>query len=581
MRVAQSVDRNNVKMRVFDLDGVPVDEKDLKSWAKTLAGEVVEEDEGEVLFEINAGVDPSLPIAPNIDYQYEEMTDEQREVFKALEEEVLEYEELEDDFVALASGNKPVLTKPVVLAPVSNLKTEDPIRGMTLAEVSKVIDQDIKQVSGSQLSAQEFKAIIAGDKKALGIDSGAQKSVKTEDPESAPKGVLKLGKALKKAEKQQQKAEKAAEEETLQEDKPTSKQVQFAPNDIGLEDFDLMGIGHKRARKGESYEEETVQVLPGGGKLIFRKLKKTTQTSEQESTTDKAKEQAQAPKTAKPTPQTEQEAEEEWSDYDDSYDSQEDQVEGEEVSEDELGLDDYETDDAPHEQLPYKINEKHSIRSKSDDANKEYSESEGEDLPLTNDQLKQLYKDYKDNKARANKKSHQKDQQEAEEEEEEEEVVKVEPYDFKSDKLAQACQYEDTGKPQITDIDFTGESKPTGHCAPAPSGSTKHTNYFYMQVVNDNDDVKPLPPKPKKQKIDKTQHKIDSKVPERKRNETKEEKAERKRLAKEIKEAKRERNREFKDQFKRMKNEYTKQQNKAKEADPLTGVSKHVISGDN
>lgn len=46
-------------------------------------------------------------LKPDIDYKLEEMTKEQREVFEALQaDEEGIYEELEDDFVALANGGE-------------------------------------------------------------------------------------------------------------------------------------------------------------------------------------------------------------------------------------------------------------------------------------------------------------------------------------------------------------------------------------------------------------------------------------------------------------------------------------------
>ena len=45
---------------------------------------------------------PKVAPKPDIDYEPEEMTEEQKEVFESLQNDELAYEELEDDFIKMA-----------------------------------------------------------------------------------------------------------------------------------------------------------------------------------------------------------------------------------------------------------------------------------------------------------------------------------------------------------------------------------------------------------------------------------------------------------------------------------------------
>lgn len=550
---------SNVKMRLMDIDGIIIADKDKDNLRNRLVPEE-EEAEGEVVFEINTGVDPSIPIAPNVDYEYEEMTPEQREVFEAMQHADEGYEELEDDFVRMATGGESILTETPALT--------------TIQDIQNAMNNDIKQVKGSLLSHDEFKKIIEQDRKALGLPP---KSTDTKD-QNKPKTVLKKPAPKAKMEEIPPSAD-LAEEEELPEEKNKQKQVQFAPTEVdmsvGLGGMEMFGIGPQKMKKGEVVTDEKMQILPGGGRLILRTVQKSAGKKDEKSDTQTDEPASKRPKAKDQDPHDDDDDDEEaWEDDADMSD-EEGEVYEEEVFDDENFSDEGYDEDI--EDLPYVVDPNRSHISKSDGEGKEYSESDDES-PMTNDQLRQLYKEYKENKAKQAQGGKQKMAPPPPEKEEEEEEVECTPWDYHNDKLAQAQAYEEVGKVVIDDDYYIGKPKPDGgSCAQAPAGNKKHTNYFCMEVVKDNDDVKPVPPKPKKQKIDKTAHKIDSQVPARKREETKEEKAERKKMAKEIKDAKRDRNREFKTEFKKMKNDLVKQRNRTKLADPLQGISKHVI----
>lgn len=535
LRVAQAVS-GAVKMRLMDLDGVSLAETEADLRTKLIPAD--EDVEGEVLFEINAGVDPDLPIAPNVDYEYEEMTPEQREVFEAMQEEELEYEELEDDFVALASGGE-LLVKGAAAEP-------------TAEDVKGVLDKDIKAVKGSLISDTDFRKILSEDRKALGLPDK-----QPEAPAKASKGVLR-----KKKE-----AELAEAEDELTEDKKRPKQVQFEDTEMPLDaapmsGLELMGFGHKKPNKNETVKDEKMKVLPGGGKLILRTVQKQSEAAASRKDSDgKAPHPTQPPK------------EGELADYNSE---DEGDVYEEEVFDDPNYSDDGQGE-ADLEDMPYRVDSDRSHITKSDDEQKDFSVSDDE-APMTTDQLKQLYKEYKEDKERMAKEKGGPVGRPAGKPEAE---VVATPWDYTQDKLAQAQAYDDGSKAVINDAEFLKKTpKADKECADAPGGRKKPTNYFYMEVVDDNDQVKPMQPKPRREKTEQNAHRIPTQVPSRRKDETPEEKAERKKQAKEIKDSIRQRNREFKDEFKRMKKDYLRQQNRVKETDPLQGVSRHTLKAD-
>ena len=59
-----------MKTKQLDFEGVQISQKQQKNKREIFE----DEEDGEIIFEINVGVDPSLPIAPNVDYEFEEMT---------------------------------------------------------------------------------------------------------------------------------------------------------------------------------------------------------------------------------------------------------------------------------------------------------------------------------------------------------------------------------------------------------------------------------------------------------------------------------------------------------------------------
>ena len=89
-----------VHMRMFDEEGLPYDPE-----RKIREIQEAEEDQGEIVFQLHVGVKPGTKVKRNLDFEEWEMTEDQREVFEALEcEEEGLYDELEDDFVINANA---------------------------------------------------------------------------------------------------------------------------------------------------------------------------------------------------------------------------------------------------------------------------------------------------------------------------------------------------------------------------------------------------------------------------------------------------------------------------------------------
>lgn len=66
---------------------------------------------GEIVFEINTAVNNEYELKPNIDYEYNEMNDEQKEVYKAMIDDGEGYEELDDNFVLIANDGQVPMVK--------------------------------------------------------------------------------------------------------------------------------------------------------------------------------------------------------------------------------------------------------------------------------------------------------------------------------------------------------------------------------------------------------------------------------------------------------------------------------------
>ena len=141
-----------------------------------------------------------------------------------------------------------------------------------------------------------------------------------------------------------------------------------------------------------------------------------------------------------------------------------------------------------------------------------------------------MYKDYKANKARLENEKLKKNGDDSESENE----SKRTPWDVKNDALAQKMCL-DEGEVNIEELKTSKTDTKT--CEAAPIGNAKPTNFYCMEVVNDNDKVKPFPKKERKPKVIPIDHKIDVRVSPKKKQETKEEKKLRKQKAKEIKHA--------------------------------------------
>lgn len=223
----------------LDLDGLtPQQQKQAK-----LRADLAKQD-GDIVYEIFTDVNPEYKIRPNVDFNFKEMTSEQREIYDALKEVDDEaYEDLEDDFVLMANeGIVPMRKK---------------------EEVAKEIVKatEVEEIKGDQIEAQSFMDIIRQDAKLLGVTT-VHNPIIDEDDEYDNEHLDKdLNHHYDDA------------EEMIKEVKEPRRIDQTTTNDAPADILELMVL-NKTVKKGMEVVEQTIETIPGGGKLIFRKVKK-------------------------------------------------------------------------------------------------------------------------------------------------------------------------------------------------------------------------------------------------------------------------------------------------------------------
>lgn len=470
---------DGVKLRELDVFGLPVD-KSSKLYKHLKEREKYADEDGEIVFELNVGVDPTIPIAPNVDYEFKEMTDEQREVYLALNDEA-EYEELEEDFVIQANdGDVPLKRK-------EERPDHDAIpQWKNEEDVSEFLESEVREVKGNQISHKDFMDIIRGDAKELNIDLGKTKGTSQIKKEEPAQGIV------------------AETREQL---------IQHLKQEIPVEQLLKMDINelkaiHKRPKKGEIVIDQKVETAQGGGKIIFRKIVKV----------DAEKEQAK--KVSYNDYHEDEEdihdirEEEDDSDCDDSlagsvdiedlkaYQRELDQNASQQIqsSDDDLNTEEenYPIDDFDEKDMYYVIDE-HKPQNvapiKTEEDN--YSISD-DDTGLNNDELKALYKDYIDRKRAMQYNKNQsinpnkvKNAYEPQDEEEDEHI-EIAEYDYKTDFAAQRVMVEDDIKDEEIDADYRKACEPRlqASCPTAPQEHIKHQNFYCMKVVAEDLEVK-------------------------------------------------------------------------------------------
>ena len=192
--------------------------------------------EGEIVYEIFTDVNPEFRIRPNVDFDVNEMTPEQREIYDAFNEINDDaYEELEDDFVMIANeGVMPMRKKEEIVK-----------------DIIKATEVD--DVKGDQIEVQSFMDIIRKDAELLGIKDD-NKDVIEDDYESSDDQCDEDEEQIRET------------KEGLSTDGNNDEEI---PKDI----LELM-ILNKAVKKGMEVVEQRVETVAGGGKLIFRKVKK-------------------------------------------------------------------------------------------------------------------------------------------------------------------------------------------------------------------------------------------------------------------------------------------------------------------
>ena len=220
-----------VMMNSLDLEGLTPQQKRHAKLKADIANE-----EGEVVYEIFTDVNPGIKIHPNIDFDLNNMTPEQKEVYEALKaNDDDEYEELEDDFILQVNEG---------IVPMKK-KQE------ALEEIVKATE--VEKLEGDQIEMKSFMDIIRKDAALLKINESDVPLVngkKYSDDEDNNDNNSEIKDTEADAEK-------------------TDVHNENQPTDI----LELMAL-NKPTKKGMEVVEQRVETIEGGGKLIFRKVKK-------------------------------------------------------------------------------------------------------------------------------------------------------------------------------------------------------------------------------------------------------------------------------------------------------------------
>ena len=227
----------SIKMRMFDVDGMPLESK-----ARIVEPE---EEEGEIIFQLNAGIKPGTKIQKHMDYELWEMTPEQREVYEALQcEEEGAYEDLDDDFVIEANDGK----VPMVM------RTEHLDEG----KLKKVLKE-------------EYEGNEEGNTESGLIDFEQLKAMAKRDIKEF--GVKVKGKDIQKEKEKPVKEEK-------------KKLIEYEVDEEMVENMGILEMEAYYKRPNKKYEvlEEKTTKLEGGGLFIFKRVKKIKKPKKKEKT---------------------------------------------------------------------------------------------------------------------------------------------------------------------------------------------------------------------------------------------------------------------------------------------------------
>ena len=207
----------SIRFKNLNIEGLNANQLKKQQEKERLANET-----GEIVYEIFTGVNPDLKIEPNVDYKLSEMSQEQREVYEALQmpDDVI-YEEIEDDFILIANdGSVP-------------LKKKEELR----EEIMHI--NDVEMVKGDKLDSKTFLDIVNKDAIEFGLTKTGEKD--------------------------------GSEEEDIEE----GEIEDVDPNDIDIVEMMML---NKPVKKGMEVVEQKIETVQGGGKLIFRKIKKKKQS---------------------------------------------------------------------------------------------------------------------------------------------------------------------------------------------------------------------------------------------------------------------------------------------------------------
>lgn len=227
-----------VVIRNLDLDGLTPQQQRAARTKADIANE-----EGETVYEIFTDVNPEFRIEPNIDFNLKEMTPDQREIYEALNElDDGVFEELEDDFVLVANeGVLPLRKKEEVVK-----------------EIIKATE--VEELTGDQIKMQSFMDIIRKDAVMLGVTDAKKPEADDDDD------MDEIDEEHEDDDYDEIKEEKSRKQSGVT---PSNDADMEQPADI----LELMAL-NKPVKKGMEIVEQRVETIAGGGKLIFRKVKK-------------------------------------------------------------------------------------------------------------------------------------------------------------------------------------------------------------------------------------------------------------------------------------------------------------------
>jgi len=234
-----------VTMNLLDIEGLNTKQQKQARLKADIA-----KDEGEIVYEIFTDVNPEIRIAPNVDFDLDKMTPEQREIYEALRAQDDEgYEELEDDFVLVANeGIVPMRKKEEVKE-----------------EIVKAVE--VEQVKGDQIEMKSFMDIIRKDAALLGITNTNNKieDIDREDDYDYNEDD--------NSDDNIDDYDEIRETKDVSDSKPKVTFSEDVDVDQPADILELMAI-NKPVKKGMEVVEQRVENIAGGGKLIFRKVKK-------------------------------------------------------------------------------------------------------------------------------------------------------------------------------------------------------------------------------------------------------------------------------------------------------------------